>query len=72
LTALGEPVKAFAIATTPTGSCTCIAGATLPVIGDTFTTDKTSAEVFYIDEVAPVHSPDNYDKVQIKFSKKIN
>lgn len=70
--ALGEPDKAFAIPTNPSGSCTAIAGATLPVRGDTFTTDKTSAEVFYIDEVTPVHRADNYAVVQLKFSNKIN
>lgn len=70
--ALGEPQKALAIATTPAGSCTAIAGATEPVIGDTFTTDKTGAEVFYIDEVTPVFRADNYAIVQLKYSKKIN
>jgi len=70
--ALGEPSKAFAIAGTPNGSCTVIAGATLPVQGDTFTTDKTSAVVFYIDETTPQYISDNYAKVGIKFSKKIN
>lgn len=70
--ALGEPAKAFASPTTANGSVTVIAGATAPARGDHFTTDKTSTESFWIDEVTPMFSADSYAKVGIKFTKKIN
>lgn len=70
--ATGLVIKAFGLDTPIQGSCTVQVGATAPARGDTFTSDKTSTQVYIVTESTPVFAKEDYLKVNISFIERIN
>lgn len=69
----GEPLKAFGIPTTKTGSCTIQLGSTGRADrGDTFVADVTSAKVWIIESATNPYEKEGYRKQNITYREKLN